>query len=218
MSPGRITAALLAGLLVSPSAQAQAAPSSAQAVQPAPADPARLALADKVVAKLVPPGTYLRIMRDSFPRMMDAMMAQMSGLTPADLGQEDKSGRTLAELAAANDPAFRERMAIMTRVLGEEMGTVMDKLEPRVRAALGRSFARRFTLPQLSDMDAFFATPAGAAFARDYLLTFMDPEMAQEMSKATPELMRAMPAIMARVEKESAHLPPPPKPDTETDQ
>jgi len=181
------------------------------APQAAPADPARLALAQKVVAKLVPQGIYLRMMRDAFPQMMDAMIAQMSGMTPAELGKKDKSGKTIEQIAAEHDPAFRERMTIMTRVMGEEMGKVLDKLEPRVRAAVGKAFARRFTLQQLGDMDLFFATPSGAAFAKDYLLTFMDPEMMQEMSASAPEMMRAMPAIMKRVEKETAHLPPPPK-------
>ena len=184
------------------------------AQQAAPADPARLEIAGKVVAKLVPQGVYLRMMRDSFPQMMEAMIGQMSGLTTADLGEKDKSGKTLEQIAAERDPAFRERMAIMTRVMGEEMGKVMDKLEPRVRVALGRSFARRFTLQQLRDMETFFATPSGAAFAGDYMLTFIDPEMMQEMSASMPEMMRAMPAIMARVEKETAHLPPAPKPET----
>src|SRR5687767_7622670 len=61
----------------------------------APADPARLALAQKVVTRLVPQGIYLRLMRDTFPKMMDAMIAQMSGMTAADLGEKDKSGKTL---------------------------------------------------------------------------------------------------------------------------
>jgi hypothetical protein len=192
---------------------------AAQTVSPAapqtvPADPARLAVAGKVVAKLVPQGVYLRMMRDAFPQMMDAMIGQMSGLTPADLGEKDSSGKTLEQIAAERDPAFRERMTIMTRVISDEMGKVMDKLEPRVRVALGKSFARRFTLQQLGEMDAFFATPTGAAFAQDYLLTFMDPEMMQEMSAATPEMMRVMPAVMKRVEEETAHLPPPTKPET----
>ena len=139
----------------------------------------------------------------------------MSGLTAADLGEKDKSGKSVAQLAAEKDPAFRERMTIMTRVMGEELGMLMDRLEPRVRVALGKAFARRFTLQQLTDLDAFFATPSGAAFAKDYLLTFMDPEMIQETSAFTPEMMRAMPAIMQRVEKETAHLPPPPKSETE---
>jgi hypothetical protein len=189
-------------------------PAMAQAVPQATPDPARMAVADKVVVKLVPQGTYLRMMRDAFPQMMDAMIARMSGMTAADLGEKDKSGKTLEQLAAEKDPAFRERMTILTRVMGEEMGKLMDGLEPRVRVALGKSFARRFTLQQLNDLDAFFATPSGSAFAKDYLLTFMDPEMMQEMSAATPEIMRAMPAIMQRVEKETAHLPPPPKSET----
>ncbi len=189
-------------------AYAQAAP-QAEVV-----DAARLAIADSIVAKLVPAGIYLRMMRDTFPPMMDAMVARMSGMTAADLGAKDTDGKTLEQSAIANDPAFRERMTIMTRVMGEELGKVMDGLEPRVRTALGKSFARRFTLQQLRDLDAFFATPSGAAFAKDYLLTLMDPEMMQEMSAATPELIRAMPAIMARVEKETAHLPPLPKPES----
>jgi hypothetical protein len=186
------------------------------APQAAPADPARLAAADKVVAKLIPQGIYLRMMRDAFPQMMDGMIAQMSGLTAADLGEKDSSGKTLQQIAAENDPAFRERMTIMTRVMSEEMGKVMDRLEPRVRVALGKTFARRFTLQQLGDLDAFFATPSGAAFAKDYLMMFMDPEMMREMSASAPEMVRAMPAIMKRVEKETAHLPPP-KPKTGTE-
>jgi hypothetical protein len=197
--------AAILSLTLSGAAMAQSAPQAA-------ADRAPVAVADKVVAKLVPQGIYLRMMRDAFPQMMDAMIARMSGLTAADLGEKDKSGKTLEQLAAENDPAFRERMTIMTRVIGEDMGKLMDKLEPRVRVALGKAFARRFTLQQLSDLEAFFATPSGAAFAKDYLLTFMDPEMMREMSAFTPEMMRAMPDIMKRVEKETAHLPPPPEP------
>lgn len=183
------------------------------APQAVPADSARLEIAGKVVAKLVPQGVYLRMMRDAFPQMMEAMIGQMSGLTPADLGEKGNSGKTIEQIAAERDPAFRERMTIMTRVMGEELGKVMDTLEPRIRAALVQSFARRFTLQQLGEMDAFFSTPTGSAFARDYLLTFMDPEMMREMSAATPEIMRAMPAIMKRLEKETAHLPQLPKPE-----
>ncbi|AQR74549.1 hypothetical protein [Sphingomonas sp. LM7] len=211
----RVFAIALATLAAPLCAQAQTVSAPGQAA--ATPDPARLAVAQKVVAKLVPQGIYLRIMRDAYPQMMQAMIAEMSGISADDLG-EDGKGKTLEQMAAEKDPAFRERMTIMTRVMGEEMGKLMDGLEPRVRAAVGRAFARRFTLQQLTDMEVFFATPSGAAFANDYLLTFMDPEMMREMSAAAPEMMRAMPAIMERVEKETAHLPPAPKPETETEQ
>jgi hypothetical protein len=195
--------ALAAALLVAPvQALAQAA---------VPIDPARQAVAEKVVASLVPNGIYGRIMRDQFPKMMDMMMARMSGMSPADIGQ--KGDGTIGEAARKQDPHFDERMRIMTRVMGEEMGGIFDKMEPRIRAGLARAFARRFTLQQLADMNAFFATPSGAAFANDYLLTFMDPELMQEMIGLMPEMLKAMPAMMAKVEKATADLPPPPKKD-----
>lgn len=172
-------------------------------------DPARAALADEVVAALVPDGIYLRLMRDKFPKMMDAMMAQMGSMPAADFGET--GGGNVSDAARKKDPAFDERMRIMSKVMGEEMGIVMAKLEPRVRAGLGRAFARKFTVAQLTDMAAFFATPSGKAFADDYLAMFVDPEMMREMAGAAPEMMRAMPEIMKKVEAATAHLPPPPK-------
>lgn len=209
----RPTIAAIALTLAGPALAQVAAPPAPTAAP----DPARLAAAEKAVAALVPKGIYLKMMRDQFPRIMDAMMAQMMGKTAAELGvpaAPGDDGKTMGEAAAAADPHFQERMKIMSRVMGEEMGAVFDKLEPRVRAGLSRSFARRYTTGQLNEINVFFATPTGSAFADQYLLTFMDPEVMQEMMAATPEMMKAMPAIMAKVEKATAHLPPPPAPKT----
>lgn len=172
-------------------------------------DPARQAAADKVVAALVPQGIYLRIMRDQFPKMMDAMIGQMGGMTGAQLGQQ--GDETFDATARKADPHFQERMRIMTKVMGEEMGTVMNRLEPRVRAGLSRAFVRKYTAAQLGDLNAFFQTPSGKAFANDYLLLFTDPELMREMAAAAPEMIQAMPRIMKKVEAATAHLPPPPK-------
>jgi hypothetical protein len=203
-----IRLALAAALLVAP------VPAWAQGAATAPIDPARQAVAEKVVAALVPNGIYGRIMRDQFPRMMDMMMARMSGMSPADLGQTGEG--TVGEAARKKDPHFEERMRIMTRVMGEEMGTLFGAMEPRVRVGLSRAFARKFTVAQLSDMQAFFATPSGAAFASEYLALFADPEFVGEMAGAAPEMIKMMPAIMEKVEAATAHLPPPPKKDGES--
>lgn len=190
-----------------------AAPLAAQAPAPAPAaaapDPARLAAGERVAAQLVPDGAYLRIMRDQFPQMMDVMLAQMSGMKASDFGGKG-DGSAMEEVRRA-DPAFDERMRITTKVMSEEMGAVMGRMEPRVRTGLGRALARRFTAAQLADMATFFATPSGAAFSRDYLALMADPEMMREMAGATPEIIKLMPAIMAKVEAATKHLPPPPK-------
>ena len=45
----------------------------------------------------------------------------------------------------------------------------------------------------------------------DYLALMADPEMMREMASATPEIIKLMPAIMAKVEAATKHLPPPPK-------
>lgn len=212
----RPTIAAIAFALVSPALAQTAAPAATPAA-PAVPDPARLAAAEKAVAVLVPKGIYNRMMRDQYPKMMDALMVQMMGKTADELGmpaEKGAGGKTMRETAASADPHFQERMRIMSRVFGEELGVVFDKIEPRVRAGLARAFARKFTAQQLDDMNAFFATPSGAVFADQYLLTFMDPELTQEMMAATPEMMKAMPAIMAKVEKATAHLPPPPPPST----
>lgn len=195
-------------------------PTAAAPAAPAPIDPARLAIAEKVVAALVPDGIYLNMMRDKMPAMMDAMMAQTGGMTPAEMGLPagKDSGETLAQAAAKADPAYRERMTISTRVMFEEMGVVFGAMEPRLRVGLSRAFARKFSAQQLGDMNTFFATPSGKAFAGEYLATFTDPEVMTEMMKAAPEMMKAMPAIMKKVEAATAHLPPPPKPKATTDE
>ena len=173
-----------------------------------------------MVGALVPNGVYLNMMRDKMPAMVDAMMAQMGGMTAADMGLPGKGdpNETMDEAAARADPAFRERMSISTRVMFEEMGKVFGTMEPRLRAGLSRAFARKYTTQQLADMQAFFATPSGKAFASEYLATFVDPEVMTEMASATPELVKAMPAIMKKVEVATAHLPPPPKPKAATDE
>ncbi len=201
-----------AALAFAAPAIAQTAPATAAA-----ADPARLAAAEKAVASLVPEGIYMKMMRDQFPRMMDAMMAQMMGQTPNEMGMPEAGAdgdKPMRETAAKADPHFEERMRIMTRVMGEEMGTVFEKIEPRVRTGLSRAFARKFTIEQLDAQNAFFATPTGKAFANEYLTTFMDPEVMQEMMAAMPEMMKAMPAIMEKVEAATKHLSPPPAPKT----
>jgi hypothetical protein len=200
---------LAAAMLAAPVAGAQTVPPAAPAVA---ADPARLAAAERTVALLVPQGVYARMMREQYPRMMEAMLTSMGGMSAADAGGTEPG--SILDAARAKDPAFDERMRIMTRVMGEELAPVMTQAEPQVRAGLASAFARRFTVAQLADMNAFFATPSGKAFADNFLSLFADPDMLREMSKTTPLLMRAMPQIMQKVEAATAHLPPPPKPES----
>lgn len=206
----------LALLLSAPApALAQEPPATMQA-----SDPARLAAARPVIDKLWPLGTYRRLMSGSMSKVMDSVMASMFEMPAADIARAaDPSGKaakdagdhTMGELAEAADPHFRERLKITMDVMMGEMIPLMEKVEPTIRESLVSIYATRFTAMQLADMDAFFATPSGKAYADQSMMIFMDPEMIRNMQAFVPEFLKAMPAILQKVEKATAHLPPPPK-------
>lgn len=185
-------------------------------------DPVRLAAAKIAVDYLFPLGTYERMMRGTMDQMMDSMLASLGTMRMGDLAgvagvsdddiPEGEGDKTLADISREADPHFEERMKISTRVMMDEMVTLMTTMEPAIREALTRIYARKFTASQLGEMNLFFATDTGSAFARDYMMVFVDPEMMQSMMSMVPQLMQAMPDIMKKVEEATAHLPPVKKP------
>ncbi|MEP2101028.1 MAG: DUF2059 domain-containing protein [Parasphingorhabdus sp.] len=206
-------------LALSAPAIAQDADTSATAeTETAPIDPARLDAAKSTVDYLFPLGTYERMMKGTMDQMMDQMMMSMGNMRMGDLAgaggvargdMPDGMGeKTLAEMATEMDPAYAERTKISTKVIMDEMVNIMITMEPSVRKALTNIYARKFTVGQLNEMNGFFATDTGSAFARDYMMVFVDPEMMQSMMTMVPEMMQAMPEIMKKVEEATAHLPP----------
>lgn len=184
------------------------------------ADPARVAAATPVVDKLWPIGTYRRMMDGTMSKMMDQIMSSMFDMRAEDLaamageGAETKKamdGKSMGDIAAEADPHFRERMKLSMDAMMREMIPLMEKMEPQVRVNLTSIYARKFTVAQLGEMNSFFSTPTGRAYAQQSMLVFMDPEMISAMQGFVPELMKAMPGIISRVEAATAHLPPVPK-------
>jgi hypothetical protein len=218
------TAFLSLSLTVSSFAIAAPAAAQADAVKtaPAPLDPARLKLAEQTVIKLIPPGTYSKIMKDMMDSMaggiveqmmgMDAaMMAGMAGEEAGSEAAEAAKGKTMGDLVGEKDPAFKERMDITMKVMFSEMGILMSDMEPVVREALSKIYARKYTARELTDMNTFFATPSGASFAGNFMATFTDKEMMEASFGMMPKMMEAMPEIIKKVEAATAHLPPLPK-------
>ena len=210
-----------------PPVPAPAAPPATQAA-PAEIDPQRLALARITAAAMFPDGSYERMMSGSMDSLMDGMMGtvmdmELGDMLPKSSGadremQEEIEGKTLRELAAQEDPHFEERMRITNRVLMTEMIPIMTRLEPAMREGLARSYARKFSDQQLIEMNRFFATPTGRAFAAESLLVWMDPDTMKSLSGLAPALVAEMPAIMEKLAAATAHLPPPPKPDPDREQ
>jgi hypothetical protein len=218
----------LSGSLLAAAAALAAIPAAAQPTgQPTPApaaevDPQRLSLARTTAGRLFPDGTYQRLMQSSLDTMTEQMVGAMLDMKIEDVipagteGQDPaKSGKTLREAASEADPHFMERMRITNKVIFEEIIPIFSRMEPDVREALARAYARRYDVSQLTEMNRFFATPAGSAWAADSMLIWMDPEIMGLMTRAAPEMMTQMPAIMEKVQAATAHLPPPPKPDPE---
>ena len=200
-----------------------AATSAAPAAPATAIDPQRLALARVVADHLFPAGTYQKMMSGSMDGMMDAMMGSMMDMELGDMlppGSEaereterETANKTMRELAAAEDPHFEERMRITNKVLTGQMGTIMSRFEPQVRDSLARTYARKFSLEQLGELNRFLDTPTGRAFGAESMMIWMDPEIMSSIMKAAPDLMKEMPAVMEKVQAATAHLPPPPTPE-----
>lgn len=200
-----------------------AAPVSAQTAPPPEISKSHEAAAARVVDKLWPLGTYRRMMDGTMSKMMDSMMESMFGMKAPDIVspegkdavRKETGDKTLAQLAEERDPHFRERTKIFMDVMTREMVPLMETIEPSVRESLARVYARDYSEAQLAEIDAFLATPTGKLFGSKWMMSFVDPEMVNNMSKIAPTMMQAMPEIMKKVEAATAHLPPPPSPQND---
>ncbi len=191
-------------------------------VEQAPIDPARMALARTTVDAVFPEGTYAKLMNGALNGMMGKIMdgvgqmplrdlAAMSGKTADDL---QKLGKTnLNDIMAIYDPAFKERMNVSMGVIMPAMIKMMGEFEPGMRDGLTEAYARKFTPEQLADMNRFFATPSGQAYAANAMLIQMDPAVLDRMMGAMPKmlgnLMKEMPALEKQIKEETAKLPQP---------
>lgn len=194
-----------------PAAQAQTAAPAA------PVDPARLAMAERVVTVVFPKGFYRQAMGASFDQMMAAMTDAMGDIPIDDLVRlSGASAATvkalgpakLKEVMAIYDPRWQERMRLGIDAMRGSMVDVMESMEPSMRSALARAYAREFSTADLAAVEAFFATPAGRHYAEKSLLMFMDPEMAKSMGEMMPKLMEQMPELVAKAEAATKHIPP----------
>lgn len=187
-----------------------------QTVSAAPVtDPARIAAARQTVDHVFPLGTYARLMNGTLDKMMDSIMdstmklplkqlAGISGVNTEDLGEA-----SMAEIMEIYDPAFKQRMQVSTRTMMSEMIPLMTQVEPDIREGLTQAYAGRYTATQLTELNAFFATPTGKIYAADSYLIMMSPEVMAKMQGFVPKLMEQMPAIVEKVKAASAGLPEP---------
>ena len=188
------------------------AQSTSESAESAPAED-RLAVATRIAAKILPEGKYA----DMTTEMLVGTDANGDRLLlsvfdfplPPDAEKKLSTGKTMLELMEETDPYFRERMAITLKIFGEELRPVFLEMEPAMRAGIAGQMAQNMTYEELVALEAFFNTPAGDKFAGQMLTMWMSPEVMQASAEMIPAMMEIMPNIMARVEKETSHLPKP---------
>lgn len=199
-------------------------PVVAQAPQPAAlstrSDPAALAEARAIVVKLLPPGTYKKLMGSIMAPLFDNMsesisalplrqLAQLGGMDPEKAKALDKVN--LARVMAIYDPQWQERNRLTMRAMFEGMGSFFETMEPELREAYAQAFANQFSTAELKDFNRFFATPSGAKYASRYMTLATDPAIMDVTKSMMPKMMAEMPRFIEAAQKATAGLPPPRK-------
>jgi hypothetical protein len=133
----------------------------------------------------------------------------MGGKAPKATAAKDKDV-SVKEAIAGEDPYFDQRMAAVRGIVDEEAGKISAIIDPRMREGLARAMARRFDAQQLGDINAFFATPSGHAFASQYMQLWLDPDTIRSIFGSVPEMMKLMPEMMQKFKAANDQFPEPP--------
>lgn len=212
---------LLAGAmaLASPAAVVAQAPAlPTPAISAATVDPARLAIARRLAAILLPPGSFRTMMGAAMDQVArqsvdSAFALPLKSFMAAAGLSADEAARlpptTIRDLIRVVDPAFEERNRRTLPVMMGGIIEVMSAEEPSIREGYAEALARRFEPSQLLQIEAFFRTPTGAAYAASMFTLQTDPAFVARTQAMIPRLMQAMPAILAKATAATADLPKP---------
>ena len=181
-----------------------------------PDQEARVPVAQSVVLKLVPEGTYAKMMNETLAPMMDGIMGnvagtpaitliELTGLPPSQLSDLDEA--QLEEAVGLLDPNASARNAEIAKVTIEMISGIVEQIEPSYRAGLARAYAVRFTEAELVDLDAYFGTPVGRKYAGESFLIFADPQVMSAMNEMMPAMMEQMPAMMGGIGEIAQNYP-----------
>jgi hypothetical protein len=182
-------------------------------------DPARMALARSVTAKLLPPGYQRKLMEDPFNLAMAGLDHQLimrpvndfAAEVGIDLPVEGMDGPPLVKLQILGilDPARQQRSRARWRLLRQAVIEVATRAEPHMREALATAYAVRLNAEQLQELDRFLGTPSGAAYASAALSVQFDPEVEGAAQTLNRSISDALPGIVKRLDAATASLPKP---------
>ncbi|MBL8649415.1 MAG: DUF2059 domain-containing protein [Sphingopyxis sp.] len=163
----------------------------------APVPPAQLALAQQTTGALVPPGSLEKMMDNLYGKLLRGMLGEFGGMS--DLMLSYKTGVDNDKIAALDAPT-KEKIAdlfdphrkareekIMTNIK-PIVSEVLRDFEAPMRDGMAKAFARKFSADQLNQMNGFFATPAGSAYAGEWMALQVDPEIILAILRSVPPM------------------------------
>jgi hypothetical protein len=181
-----------------------------------PIDPAQLALGQTTAAKLLPDGAYGKMMDQMLGQILKPIMSLDAGMTGIQIslktGIDYDAAEKLTEeqrnqVAALLDPNRTARNDGMMNLIKPMMVDMGKMLEGPMREGIARAYARKFSAAQLNEVNAFFATPNGAAFAAESFAIQADPEVLSATFQAMPVLMGKMMETGPDLEAQMKALP-----------
>ena len=175
----------------------------------------RLPAATALVDKIVPAGTMGEMMSGMFDGMLGPIMAmgeadakgplaKLLGVSSASLAEVDEAqaARALAML----DPDWQLRREREAEALPRAMNGMMVAMEPTLKSAMSEMYAIYFDAGELADIDAFFSTPSGTAYARKSFSMSADPRFAGAMMQAMPAVLSGIGTMQETMEAATADL------------
>lgn len=171
-------------------------------------DQARLAAARATTLTMFPKGAYGQAMTSfldrTAERVLDMSEADLAAMFPPDKKKgkdKDKKAKVLGTQPlrvqlAAKDPMFDAKKAAVKAFASTMLTKFGDVAEPRFREGMARSLARKFDTAQLAEINAFLATPTGAAYGREMVGLWFQPDVIRGTFQAMPEMMKLAPDLM----------------------
>ncbi|MEE9433273.1 MAG: hypothetical protein V3V15_03435 [Sphingorhabdus sp.] len=176
-----------------------------------PIDPERLALAQKISAKLTPDGGYansmanmfdeiIRPMSEAFLGMKTDAMSALTGIDKKEIGKLSEEKQKA--IAAILDPIGKDRAKLAFDHMTPFISEAMAAMEPAIREGTARAYARKFSTRQLTELGRFFETSTGGFFAAESYALQADPEIRRATSQAMPLMFeKAMGSASSMLEK-----------------
>ena len=181
-----------------------------------PIDPARLTLAERTTAALIPNGSIEKMVDNLYGKMFKTIMGEFGGQSDLMLSiQTGVESEQIAKLDEATkgkvadmfDPHRKEREDQITKVIKPLISEVLGDMEPPMRSGLAKAYARKFTGAQLTDINGFLATPTGNIYASEWMALQADPEVMLAVLKAVPPLVTKFIDRAPELEKDFKELP-----------